>query len=325
MSFISIDKSGVFAKDKISVEKALPTPKQYAGWKFKEYVWCNPNELITQSSLGFTDNSVRLGGTPDNEELEALLAKGLDTSKLTISVDPDKNVINGFTRIKKLIKLGYTEWIVAVYERDTDTKTEFQDPNHLEDFIDDMRLGANQGDGSIPATTHDFQEIGIKRFEHRSDKSSLAVQRWVYSIPNSFSKKQVEAIANHVMKHYKRDGVVEKVTREDAEEIVRKAFPRKDVDVMNTKTHNYIERSFLKVQHAVSQGYDPVEFITFHSDATTWEEVDNARSDADERLMRLHIKAFQYVQKVGKITNLPWRNLGAIGQKIGDEDINTIV
>ena len=81
MSFISIDKSGVFAKDKISVEKALPTPKQYAGWKFKEYVWCNPNELITQSSLGFTDNSVRLGGTPDNEELEALLAKGLDTSK----------------------------------------------------------------------------------------------------------------------------------------------------------------------------------------------------------------------------------------------------
>ena len=87
------------------------------------------------------------------------------------------------------------------------------------------------------------------------------------------------------MKHYKRDGVVEKVTREDAEDIVRKAFPRKDVDVMNTKTHNYIERSFLKVQHAVSQGYDPVEFITFHSDATTWEEVDNARSDADERLM----------------------------------------
>jgi len=322
--FIIIDKSSVSDRDKASVESKLPTPKQYAGWKFKRYRWINPNELITKKG-NYTDNSVRLGGTPVNEELEALLAKGLDTSKLTISVDPDNNVINGFTRIKKLIKLGYNEWIVAEYERDTDTKTEFQDPDHLEDFIDDMRLGANQGDGSIPATTNDFQEIGIKRFEHRTDKSSLAVQRWVYSIPNSFSKKQVEGIANHVMKHYKREGVVEKVTREEAEALVAEAYPRKNVDVMNTKTHNYIERSFLKVQHAVSQGYDPLEFVTFHSDATTWEEIDNARNDADDRLLRLHINAFKYVQKVKKVTNIPWKNRGAIGQKIGDEDINTVI
>lgn len=328
--FLKIEKSGVSPRDKKLIEESLPSPKEYAGWKFKEYVWINPNEIITdktgETGISYTDNSVRLGGTPNTEELEELLRRGLDTSKLTISVKPDFTAINGFTRIKKLIKLGYREWIVAIYEPDFGTKTEFQDPEHEEHFLDDMRLGANAGDGSTPATTLEFQEIGIKRFENRSDKSSLAIQRWVNSINHSFSKKQVEAIANHVMKHHKREGVVEKVTREEAEDIVAKVFPNKDVDLVNTKTTTYAQRHFYKVQHALINGHDPTEFVTFHSDATTHEEVTKSRQELNVALMKMHTNAFEYVHACNNDpTHTPWKNLGAIGQKIGDEEIKKVV
>ena len=82
---IEIKKSGVNARDKKLIEESLPTPKQYAGWKFSCYEWVNPSKLVTKHN-GFTDNSVRRGGTPDTESLEELLRRGLDTTKLTISV-----------------------------------------------------------------------------------------------------------------------------------------------------------------------------------------------------------------------------------------------
>ena len=276
-----IEKSGVTARDKKLIEDSLPTPKQYAGWKFIDYDWIDPSKLVTKHN-GFTDNSVRRGGTPDTESLEELLRRGLDTTKLTISVCPDKKVINGFTRTKKLTVIGYKEWIVAMYEPDEDTKTEFQED--LEDYLDDMRLGANKGDGSAPATPEDFQEIGIKRFENRKDKSTLAVSRWVESIPHPFSKKQVEGIANHVMKHHKRKGVVQKYSRDEAEKKISKIAP--DAEVLNTKSKTYMTRMFTqKIMPSVINGNDPIEFVTFHSDATTHKELDDGRNLSYKFLM----------------------------------------
>ncbi len=311
-----IEKSGVTARDKKLIEESLPTPKEYAGWKFKGYKWVNPSTLKTKHN-GFTDNSVRRGGTPDSESLEELLRRGLDTSKLTISVCPDNNVINGFTRTGKLILIGYKEWIVAVYEPDEDTKTEFQED--LGDYLDDMRLGANEGDGSTPATPEDFQEIGIKRFENRKDKSTLAVSRWVNSIPHPFSKKQVEGIANHVMKHHKRKGVVQKYSRSQAEKKIAKLAP--DAEVLNTKSKTYMTRMFTqKIMPSVINGNDPIEFVTFHSDATTHKELDDARSDTNTFLLELHLELIKYGKAYDKNPIQGWKNLGALAQKIGKED-----
>ena len=97
-----IEKSGVTARDKKLIEESLPTPKEYAGWKFKVDINGSTHQQLKTKHNGFTDNSVRRGGTPDSESLEELLRRGLDTSKLTISVCPDNNVINGFTRTGKL-------------------------------------------------------------------------------------------------------------------------------------------------------------------------------------------------------------------------------
>tara|TARA_X000000368_G_scaffold386631_1_gene346730 strand:- start:332 stop:1297 length:966 start_codon:yes stop_codon:yes gene_type:complete len=317
---IKPDLTGFSEKDKVFIEENLPTPKVYAGWKFEKYRWVNPASLNTKHS-GFTDNSVRRGGTPDNESLEELLRRGLDVTKLTISICPKNDVINGFTRVGDLIKIGYQEWIVAVYVKDEDTKTEFQDAK--EDYLDDMRLGANEGDGSTPATTSDFMEIGKKRFEKRKDKSNLAVARWVNSISHSFSKKQVEAIANHVSKFHKRQGVVEKIEREDAEKLMQKLYP--GAEVLNTKSPTYAVRLWNKIVKATVGNKGAIEFGTFHSDATTHEEVEEGRNSVDSIITQLHKDSLAYADAYYRTHKINWKNLGALAQKIGKETANTLV
>ena len=317
---IKPDLTGFSEKDKLFIEENLPTPKVYAGWEFKRYEWVNPASLNTKHS-GFTDNSVRRGGTPDNESLEELLRRGLDVTKLTISVCPENNVINGFTRVEDLIKIGYQEWIVAVYVKNEDTKTEFQDA--MEDYLDDMRLGANEGDGSTPATTSDFMEIGKKRFEKRKDKSNLAVARWVNSISHSFSKKQVEAIANHVSKFHKRQGVVQKIEREDAEKLMQKLYP--GAEVLNTKSPTYAVRLWNKIVKATVGNKGAIEFGTFHSDATTHEEVEEGRNSVDSIITQLHKDSLAYADAYYRTHRINWKNLGALAQKIGAETANTLV
>ena len=317
---IKIPHTGVSFADKKYIEENLPTPKVYAGWRFDRYEWVNPSSLNTKHT-GFTDNSVRRGGTPDNESLEELLRRGLDITKLTISICPRNNVINGFTRVDDLIKIGYQEWIVAVYVKDEDTKTEFQDA--MEDYLDDMRLGANEGDGSTPATTSDFMEIGIKRFKDRSNKTPEAVQRWVYSIPHSFSKKQVEGIANHVSKHHKRRGIVQKIDREGAEKIMNKLHP--GADLLNTKSSTYAKRMWIKIMKSEINGEPPIKFGTFHSDATTHKELDDGRSNVDKFLLDFHKTSIEYAESYFRNKKLNWENLGALSQKIGVEPSNSLI
>ena len=313
--FIEIRKSGVSKETKSRIEAALPDPKKYAGWKFKGYKWMNPQGLNTKHN-GYTDNTVRRGGTPNNESLEELLRRGLDTTKLTISICPKDNVINGFTRVQKLIQLGYSEWIVALYDRNEATHTEFQ--SEFIDYLDDMRLGANEGDGSTPATVEDFLEIGKKRFANRRDKSSLAVERWVHSIPHSFSKKQVEGIANNIFKHYKRQGVVQKLNRDDAVKMVDNLAP--ESELVNTKSTTYATRLFNKIAKAKIDNAPPVDFVTFHSDAITHKEIDDGNRILIKHLDELHSQYLAYAEAYYKNSTKWWNNLGSLPQKIGVDD-----
>ena len=317
---IKIPHTGVSFADKKYIEENLPTPKVYAGWRFDRYEWVNPSSLNTKHT-GFTDNSVRRGGTPDNESLEELLRRGLDITKLTISICPKNNVINGFTRVGKLIKIGYQEWIVAVYEKDESTKTEFQDA--MSDYLDDMRLGANEGDGSTPVTTNDFMEIGKKRFADRADKSNLAVARWVNSIPHMFSKKQVEGIATHVSKFHKRQGVVEKIEREDAEKLMSSLHP--GADVLNTKSPTYAIRMWNKIVKSTVGNRGMVEFVSFHSDATTHEEIEDGRKSIEPTLLQYHQETLAYADNYYRTKKINWKYLGGLAQKIGVEPSNTLI
>ena len=319
---IRIPKSGVSMALKKEIKESLPTPKEYAGWRFKYYEWIRLDQINTIKK-GFTDNSVRVGGTRNDDVLEASLRKGIDISKLTMSTCPVNNLLNGFNRYKKLIKIGYQELIVAVYEKDESTKTEFQDS--IGDYIDDFRLSANDGDGAVAVTPAEITEIARKRFSKRSDKSKLAVSRYVNSLNLNLSKQAVEGIAQKVTKHYARQGVVESYTREEAEKKVKKEF-KLDCEILNTKDTTRTLRIFPRLMKNFIRNHSPLEYVDFHSDATTHKEIEDGRLDSQGELLEYHNLCIDYAAEVtkqgGKVS---WKRLGSLAQKIGKEDSNSLI
>ena len=312
---ITIPKQGVSRWTKTQIEKSLPQPKDFAGWKFNGYKWIRLDQVNIKKD-GFTDNSVRLGGTRGKDEvLEASLNKGLDTTKLTMSICPVNNLLNGFNRYSKLIKLGYKEWIFAEYEKDENTKTEFQDG--VADYIDDFRLTANDGDGAVAVTPEEITEIARKRFTSRKDKSKLAVCRYVYSLNLNLTKQQVEGIGQTVSKHYQRQGVIEPIDRKSAEDIVNNINP--NAAVLNTKDKTRTLRIFPQIMKHFKETNEPLEYIDFHSSAVSHQEVDNGRTDSQKNLVEMDKLVLDYAAQRTKTGIIPWKKLGSLAQKIGIE------
>tara|TARA_B100001778_G_C18514299_1_gene595711 strand:- start:57 stop:1022 length:966 start_codon:yes stop_codon:yes gene_type:complete len=318
---ITIPKQGVSRWTKTQIEKSLPQPKDFAGWKFNGYKWIRLDQVNIKKD-GFTDNSVRLGGTRGKDEvLEASLNKGLDTTKLTMSICPVNNLLNGFNRYSKLIKLGYKEWIFAEYEKDENTKTEFQDG--VADYIDDFRLTANDGDGAVAVTPEEITEIARKRFTNRKDKSKLAVCRYVYSLDLNLGKQQVEGIGQTVSKHYQRQGVIEPIDRKSAEDIVNNINP--NAAVLNTKDKTRTLRIFPQIMKHFKETNEPLEYIDFHSSAVSHQEVDSGRTDSQNELVEMDRLVLDYAAERIKTGIIPWKRLGSLAQKIGKEQSGEII
>ena len=161
--FIKIPKKGVPANIRNKWKQHSQNLWLLLGWKFVRYVWRRLDQVNTKDADGNSDNTVRIGGTGANDVLKNSLAKGINTSKLTPSIFPDDNLLNGFNRFKNLALNGYEEWIFAEYEIDVSTNTEFQVDK--QDFIDDFRAAANGGDGAKVITKEELIELGRKRLK----------------------------------------------------------------------------------------------------------------------------------------------------------------
>jgi hypothetical protein len=308
--------TSVPAKLKKQIEESLPEPLEVAGWKFVRYVWRLVNQVNTKDKEGNTDNTVRLGGTGTNDVLLTSLKKGLDITKLTPSIFPNNNLLNGFNRHKNLQLLGYEEWIFAEYEIDESTKTEFQ--VNEQDYIDDFRAAANGGDGAKVITKEELIELGRKRFEPRSDRSKKAVARWVHSLDLNLSKDQVNGIAQTVSKDFARRGIIESYSREEAVAKVEKLGL--GCDVLNTKDTTRVLRMFPKMMRNYINTGTLYKFITFHSDATTHKQIDDGRVDSAKELLDFHYLCLDYAAEVCKNRgSISWECLGHHAQKIGAE------
>ena len=318
---IAIPKQGVSIWTKTQIEKSLPQPKIFAGWKFNQYKWIRLDQVNIKKD-GFTDNSVRLGGTRSKDDvLEASLNKGLDTTKLTMSICPVNNLLNGFNRYSKLVKLGYKEWIFAEYEKDENTKTEFQDG--VRDYIDDFRLAANDGDGAVAVTPEEITEIARKRFTNRKDKSKLAVCRYVHSLNLNLTKQQVEGIGQTVSKHYQRQGVVESISREDAEKYVNQL--KLNCEISNTRDKTRALRIFPVIMSNFVKTGQPLEYVDFHSNAVSHKEIDDGRENSSNYLKEMDALMIDYVSMRTKTGIIPWKRLGSLAQKIGKEKSGEII
>lgn len=313
---IKIPHKGVPAKLRAQIEEILPQPLVVAGWKFNGYKWRRLDQINTKDADGNTDNTVRIGGTGTNEVLQISLKDGLDPSKLTPSIFPNDNLLNGFNRVKNLGLNGYEEWIFAEYEIDESTKTEFQVTK--QDYIDDFRAAANGGDGAKVITREELIELGRKRFESRKDRSKKAVARWVHSLDLNLSNDQVNGIAQVVSKDFARRGIIESYSRDEAE--VKIATLGLGCDILNTKDSTRALRIFPKIMRNYVNNGTIYKFATFHSDASTHQEVDDGRKDSQKELIGMHNLVMDYASEVCKSQGqIPWECLGHLSQKIGSE------
>jgi hypothetical protein len=311
-----VPTNGIPAKLKKEIEQSLPVPLEVAGWRFKRYVWRLLNQINTKDEEGNTDNSVRNGGTGVNEELKVSLSKGIDLTKLTPSIFPDNNLLNGFNRFKNLSLLGHTEWIFAEYEIDESTKTEFQVTR--QNYIDDFRAAANGGDGAKIITKEELIELGRKRFEDRTDRSKLAIARWVHSLNLNLSKDQVNGIAQTVSKDFARRGIIESYSRQEAVDMVEKLGL--GCHVLNTKDKTRVLRMSPQLMKNYINTGTKYKFITFNSDATTHKQIDDGRVESLQEIIDFHYLCLDYSAEVCKNRGeIPWECLGHLSQKIGAE------
>ena len=314
---IRIPLQGVPADIRAQVEAQLPPPLEVAGWKFNDYRWRKLSQINTKDDQGNTDNSVRIGGTGDNEELKKSLKSGLDPTKLTPSIFPDDNLLNGFNRFKQLGEDGYTEWIFAEYEIDPSTATEFQ--VNKEDYIDDFRAAANGGDGAKVITKEELVELGRKRFSSRKDRSKKAVARWVHSLDLNLSNEQVNGIAQTVSKDFARRGVIESYNRKEAQQKIKNLGL--GCDLLNSKDVTRTLRLLPQIMDNYIHNGTTYNFALFDSDAVSHQELDERRYQTLTELNEMDHQIMKYASQRCLTPNIiPFECLGAISQKIKGEN-----
>jgi hypothetical protein len=314
--FISLPKGSVPLELRKQVEALLPQPISYPGWKFNRYRWIKLSQINTKDAAGNTDNSVRVGGTEGGtgtrDALEISLDRGIDVTKQTPSVYPEENLADGFGRLKKLLKLGYTEWVFSEYSFDEKTCTEFQ--SGMEDALDDFRMSANADDGKKPFTVKEVTELCRKRFENRK-RHKQSIVKYINTLYHNFSGQQVDAIAKNVIKHYTRQGVIESYDRDEAQTFL------KDIgvgaDLLNTKDITRTARLFPQIMKNFVDNETTMNIALFDSDACSHEELDKRQKETIDELKEMDDLVLQYAAKRMILRNVnPYDILGSIPQKI---------
>ena len=319
MTFIKVPLRGVPLELRAEIEAALPTPLKVPGWKFKGYVWRKLTQINTKDKKGFTDNSVRISGTGDNEKLEQSLRKGIDITELTPSLYPNNNLLNGFNRLKQLIELGYKEWIFAVYEEDKETATEFQSSH--EEFIDDFRAAANKGDGTKVITDQEIIELGRKRFQHRKERSKEKIKDWIETLDLNLSPQKLAGIAKRISSDFERKGVIQSFNRKESEEFL--ANLGIGADVLNTHGTEGDKTRVLRLLVVVMENFvannSTLNVALFDSQASSHEDIDDHRDNTLKLLKEVHDLIMNYAgARINNRDIEPLNVIGALPQKIGD-------
>lgn len=218
----------------------------------------------------------------------------------------------GFGRLKKLLKLGYTEWVFSEYSFDEKTCTEFQ--SGMEDALDDFRMSANADDGKKPFTVKEVTELCRKRFENRK-RHKQSIVKYINTLYHNFSGQQVDAIAKNVIKHYTRQGVIESYDRDEAQTFL------KDIgvgaDLLNTKDITRTARLFPQIMKNFVDNETTMNIALFDSDACSHEELDKRQKETIDELKEMDDLVLQYAAKRMILRNVnPYDILGSIPQKI---------
>ena len=226
-NFIKI--KGLTKKQEIAVINQLKDRESsyhnVPGWTNVDMFWIDISDINTQQPDGTTDNSIRLGGTGDQDSLEADVAKGLSTTVPLLSLwnssVSENDLLDWFNRVEEFSRQGYTRLPAVKYVRDN--STEFQKTE--QDAVDDFRAVANRRSGQKPITDNEVIELLGNRFESHlpiedDDKFEDLKDKMVNYLEQldlGLSSNEIKGKANTVIRNFKRRGHVEYFSREDAE------------------------------------------------------------------------------------------------------------
>ena len=314
------------------------------GWKPEEIFWCDIEDINTKQPDGTTNNSIRLGGTGDQDSLEADVSKGLLTTvpllSLWASSVHENDLLDWFNRVEEFKRQGYTRLPVVRYVRDE--PTEFQRTE--QDAVDDFRAVANRRNGQKPITDNEVIELLGNRFESylplknddEFDDLKDKMVRYLEALDLGLSSNEIKGKSNTVIRDFKRRGNVEYYSREDAEKWVatmneiwetqyqQTGDAKYDIktNLVNAKDHTRSLRMMKQISQYFIKHHTPYPFTSFNSGATSHEEIDKGIADLIEELKELHHLFINYANVyhlVNDGTNEltpTWNYLGSIPQKI---------
>lgn len=312
-NYIKLPKDSVPLKLREKVESLLPDPINYPGWKFNRYRWIKLTQINTKDDDGNTDNTVRIGGTGDAETLQNSLRRGIDTTEITASIYPNDNLINGFNRLKNLLKIGYTEWIFAEYVEDKSTRTEFQEC--FAEALDDFRASANKGKGQKVISDKEVEELGRKRFQNRKDKSKQSIAKWIRTLDLNWSGQKIDGAANKISKDFSRKGVIESYDRSEAQNFLKNIGV--GADLLNTKDSTRTARLFPQIMKNFVDNKTTMNIALFDSDACSHQELEDRQKETIKELKEMDELVLQYAMaRLSMMNILPYEIIGSIPQKI---------
>ena len=319
------------------------------GWKGVEIFWIDICDINTKQPDGTTNNSIRLGGTGDQESLEADVAKGLLTTvpllSLWSSSVHENDLLDWFNRIEEFARQGYTRLPAVRYERDEPTEYQKTEQN----AVDDFRAVANRRKGQKEINDQEVIELVGSRFEsylpiEAETDDELEVEfellkgkmiSYLKQLDLGLSDSQIIGKATTVIREFKRRGNVEYFSRDDAEdwvdrmnEIWETQYEQTGDDmydikpkVVNAKDSTRVLRMFKQLMQDFLDTGKPYEFITFNSGATSHDEIDKGVKETLEELEELqaltidYVNKYHYIYSGGKHTPT-WSYKGSIPQKI---------
>ena len=316
------------------------------GWKVDTLFWIDISDVNTQQPDGTTNNSIRLGGTGDQDSLEADVAKGLSTTVPLLSLwdsSVSKNdLLDWFNRIEEFSRQGYTRLPAVRYVRDK--PTEFQKTE--QDAVDDFRAVANRRNGQKPITDNEVIELLGNRFEcylpietdDEFENLKDDMVRYLEKLDLGLSPNEIKGKANTVIRDFKRRGNVEYFSRQSAESWAQKMNEVWDTqyqqtlddkfninpNIVNAKDSTRALRMFKQLMQDFVATQKPYQFITFNSGATSHDEIDDGVKETLKELEELqklvidYVNTYHYVFDNGK--HVPtWDYKGSIPQKIGKD------
>ena len=312
------------------------------GWRHGTLKWWD----IDKIHIG-EDNSIRLGGTGDQEGLESDVSKGLKTTVPVCSVrvlpDGSYDLLDWFNRIKEFKRQGYTEIIICPYYWDNPTK--FQKTE--QDAIDDFRAVANRRSGQKWITDDEIKELIKNRFTDRAAAEATLkdeMVEFVTQLDLNLSTQKIAGLCNAVIRGFKRRGNVQYFNRETAQQWVSNWYKERndskqweDDTPLTKEPHlvNAIDTTrtlrFWKLamtDFVESDGESEFNFISFNSGATSHEDIDTGNQELDQELRSLQELSVKYAQILAKKSHMgelkrTWNHRGNVPQKIDQQTRKT--